>query len=284
MIRKVGGSAVFLLLVFVVFLANGSSLENEILTWDDQRYLHLSANLLPWRIDDLWWMLTSFQVSNWHPLTWFSYSVDNWIFGGTARGYHFSNLVFHSINSFLLFLLSRMLILKGLENSAIDGIQPKNADRLAFLSAFIAAMLFAVHPLHVESVAWIAERKDVLCATAFLSCLLLYIRSITQINSTSSRYWYGLAFVAALLALMAKPMAVSIPIVLVLLDIYLFRRLGLVAQHGRRSIWMVLDSRVVFEKIPFVLASLGVVVLTLLAQRHGERFKDSKPIPRGSGY
>src|SRR6202007_2624742 len=138
---------------------------------------------------------TSTYASNWHPLTWLSHMLDVTLFGKGSRGPHSVNLSLHVANSLLLFLLFRKM------------------TGAHWPSAFVAA-LFALHPLHVESVAWVAERKDVLSGLFFMLTLLAYVWY------TESPSWgrYAWVVVALALGLMAKPMLVTLPFVLLLLD------------------------------------------------------------------
>src|SRR4030043_466095 len=150
----------------------------------------------------------------WHPVTWFSHMLDWRLFGPNAGGHHFTSLVFHIANSLLLFF-----VLKKMTNAI-------------WQSAFVAA-LFALHPLHVESVAWIAERKDVLSTFFWILTMWAYLRYVE--HPSSVRYVLMLLFFA--LGLMAKPMLVTLPFVLLLLDYWPLGRfrLGKWRTHDIRS-------------------------------------------------
>jgi len=178
------------------------------------------------------WALTSFSVSNWHPLTWLSHMLDVQLYGMDPAGHHITSLVLHTINALLLlWLLYRMT----------GDIWP---------SAFVAA-IFALHPLHVESVAWVSERKDVLSTCLWLLTMLAYV-SYAQ-DRMRSRYLLALGLFA--LGLMAKPMLVTLPLVLLLVDYWPLAREG-VSFH-----------RLAVEKVPFAGLSGISVILTLIAQR-----------------
>src|SRR3974390_207033 len=163
----------------------------------------------------LQWACTTGQASNWHPLTWLSHMLDCQLFGLNAGRHHLVNVLFHAANPVLLFLLWWRL------------------TRALWPSAFIAA-LFAWHPLHVESVAWVAERKDVLSTFFTLLTILCYTRHAQKLQSkcaNNSAGWaltpdYGLALVFFSLALMSKAMPVTLPLVMWLLDFWRLNRVS----------------------------------------------------------
>jgi protein O-mannosyl-transferase len=183
------------------------------------------------------WAFTSFYADNWHPITWLSHMADCQLFHLNAGAHHLVNVLLHSVNTALLFILIWRLTQK---------LGP---------SAFVAA-LFAWHPLHVESVAWIAERKDVLSAFFALLTMLSYAEFVK--NSSRCGFWLALIFFT--LGLMSKPMLVTLPFVLLLLDYWPLRRFSL-------------DSfryALVMEKIPFFALSAVSCVVTVLAQKAGK--------------
>lgn len=188
------------------------------------------------------WTFRTGQASNWHPLTWLSHQLDATLWGAGAAGPHAVNAGLHAANTLLVFLLLRRM-----------------TGALA-RSAFVAA-LFAWHPLHVESVAWIAERKDVLSGCFFLLTLLAYVR-FTEAPSGAARAWYLAAVAAFAGGLMSKPMLVTTPCVLLLLDVWPLRRL---ARGGRA---------VVLEKLPFVALSIASCVVTFRVQQAGGAVRD----------
>ena len=153
---------VFLISIVTLWTFHGST--NNELVWDSVTYI---AHHWFWvsRItaDTLLWMFLSLDVSNWHPLTWLSWAIDFQLYGGLiSSGFHLTNNILHALNSILVFIL--ILVVFGL-NSPRSGINyPFRSDNNAIIAAFLAALLFAVHPQHVESVVWVAERKD-LCAS-----------------------------------------------------------------------------------------------------------------------
>jgi hypothetical protein len=187
------------LVTLVVFLHAGRF---GFVNYDDPDYVtenNFVKNGLNWT--DIRWAFTTFHASNWHPLTWLSLMTDCTLFGPNAGAMHLVNVLFHAVNAALLFILLWRLTQK---------IWP---------SAFVAA-LFAWHPLHVESVAWISERKDVLSTFFALLSLLSYAGFVME--NRRRGWWLALFFFA--LALLAKPMVVTLPFLLQLLDLWALKR------------------------------------------------------------
>jgi tetratricopeptide (TPR) repeat protein len=186
--------------------------------------------------DNVIWAFTAFHSSNWHPLTWISHMVDSQVYGLNAGGHHVTNLVLHIINAILLFLL-----LKAMTGS----IWP---------SAFVAC-LFALHPVHIESVAWVSERKDVLSTLFWFLTMGAYLR-YGQKKTTGM---YVATLILFGLGLMAKPMLVTVPFILLLMDYWPLNR------FDRQRYGAVL-----VEKIPFFLLTTGSCIVTFFAQLNGD--------------
>ncbi len=189
------------------------------------------------------WAFTTFHAANWHPVTWLSHMLDCQLFGLNPAAHHFVNALIHAANAALLFWLLLRL------------------TNLAWPSLIVAA-LFAWHPLHVESVAWISERKDVLSTFFSLLALLSYAKFAKR-NCRRS-LWFALLFFA--LGLMSKPMLVTLPFVLLLLDFWPIQRF-----NGSTI------QRLLIEKIPFFLLAAGSCAVTFLAQR-GEAVRTLKQV------
>ena len=208
------------------------------------------------------WAFTTFDAANWHPLTWLSHMADCQLFGVNAAGSHFVNALIHAINTVLLFAL--WLQMTRRPETKIGG-PPGEPDAL-WPAAFIAA-LFALHPLHVESVAWAAERKDVLSAFFGLLTLLCYWRYTVKDNGRSRFYWLALFFFAC--GLMSKPMLVTLPFVMLLLDYWPLKRF-----NGPTV------KQLLVEKIPFFLLTIPSCIVTYLAQNTGAvRSLQQVPLP-----
>jgi tetratricopeptide (TPR) repeat protein len=190
------------------------------------------------------WALTALYAGNWHPLTWISHMLDWRIYGANPLGHHLTNLILHALSALLLFLLIRRM------------------TGSTWRSAFVAA-LFAVHPLHVESVAWVAERKDVLSTLLWILIMHAYVSYVRH----PGRGRYMLVMLLFVLGLAAKPMLVTVPLTLLLLDYWPLGRLdfGKPKQTGQaRTIWQL-----AWEKTPFLALSGASCVVTFIAQQRG---------------
>jgi Tfp pilus assembly protein PilF len=199
------------------------------------------------------WAFTTDHASNWHPLTWISHSLDCETYGLKPGGHHLTNLLFHVANTVLLFLL-----LTGLTGAMWRG-------------ALVAA-LFAWHPLHVESVAWVSERKDVLSTFFWLLTLMAYGRYAAKpkVQNSKSKVWYGVALVFYTLALLSKPMVVTLPFVLLLMDFWPLGRSPISKVQGSKAeegTGTVSWGRLVVEKIPFFGLAAMECVATFWAQK-----------------
>ncbi len=203
----------------------------DFVKYDDHVYITDNANIQSGlNLKSLQWAFTSGYASNWHPVTWLSHTLDYQLFGKWAGGHHLINVLFHIANTIvLLCILVRMT----------GAIWP---------SAFVAAV-FALHPLHVESVAWISERKDVLSTLFWMLTIWAYIRYVENPKG----WWYPAAIVLFVLGLMSKPMLVTAPFVLLLLDYWPLQR--------------KLSRKLLIEKIPFFICSFASCIVTFLVQR-----------------
>ena len=234
------------LLLFLAILAVYSQVRHfDFLNFDDPEYIgennHVRAGLT-W--DGLVWAFTSYDAANWFPLTWLSHMAAYQFFGMRSGWHHLTNVLFHTLASLLLFAaLKRMT--GALWRSAL------------------VAFLFALHPLHVESVAWIAERKDVLCAFFWFLTLWCYARYAQQPGLGR----YVLVLFGFCGGLMAKPMIVTLPFVLLLLDVWPLRRANRLA--------------IVWEKLPLFALAAGVSVATYVAQQQGHAVRSFGSLPAG---
>jgi protein O-mannosyl-transferase len=254
---------------------------NSFLNFDDDDYVtnnQVVQGGLDWA--GVKWAFTTWHAGNWHPLTWLSHELDCELFGLNAGAQHCVNAIFHAANAVLL-----LLLLFRLTNAF-------------WPSAFVAA-LFAWHPLHVESVAWISERKDVLSTLFEMLALLAYTRyaqsaivqspctgaagvvpasGVPSVSSHTSRYFW-LSVICFALSLMAKPMPVTLPFVMLLLDYWPLNRMtqSSIPNYSRPAFW-----HLVFEKWPFLLLSAASCIVTFLAQRHGGLVITLQQLPLGN--
>lgn len=247
-------------MTFVVYLP---ALQNEFVNWDDGLYVYDNFNIRSIDFHVLKWVFTLGANPTWHPLTLLSLALDYAVWGLNPLGYHLTNNILHAINTSLVFILSIKLM--GYANPVIG-----KKDYYPFFVGAITALLFGIHPLHVESVAWISERKDVLCGFFFLTTLLAYIRYAAA--NSKRPYYYGLCLILFVLALLSKPMAVSLPVVLLILDFYPLQRL-MIGDRLRNVKAMFI------EKLPFFLLSLVSSIITVIAQRAGEALQSFDVYP-----
>jgi len=232
------GIFVFTILVFLPLLGGG------FVNWDDPSYVYRNIHI---RSLDLKWIFTAVVVSNYHPVTLLSHTLDYALFGLNPMGHHLTSLVLHGLNSALFFIIA-FFLLEGRE-----GKKEVNERGANLAAALIAALLFAVHPLHVESVAWVSERKDVLSAFFFLISIFFYLSYARERNYKK----YFLTLLTFILALLSKPMAITLPVVLLIIDWYPLKR--------EATGW----TKLIIEKIPFFALSAASAILTLWAQKAG---------------
>jgi len=236
---------------------------NEFVNYDDPDYVTSNARVqsgLSW--ENVRWAFTTGHASNWHPLTWLSHMVDCELFGLNAEAHHLVSAGLHLLNSFLL------LVWLGRLTGAV-------------WRSFVVAAFFALHPLHVESVAWVSERKDVLSGLFFMLTLCAYAqyglrRAMAQGAARQGLklwVWYGAALGLYALGLMAKPMLVTVPFVLLLLDFWPLRRWG----PGNTEGWRGRVTSLV-EKVPFLLLSAASSVVTYVAQQRGGAVSTALPL------
>jgi tetratricopeptide (TPR) repeat protein len=229
-------------LVWIVFLP---ALRGGFLPWDDESNLVTNRAWRGLGRPQLVWMLTTFHKGHWIPVTWLSFGADYLVWGMEPKGFHLTNVVLHAANAALVCLLATRLL---------GGTGARGAARLAGGAG--AALFFALHPLRVESVAWVTERRDVLCAFFFLLTVLGYLRATREEPAWRSR-WYWLAVGAFALALGSKSMAASLPAILLILDVYPLRR------------WQGAWRKRLAEKVPFALLSVLASAVAMVAVRAG---------------
>jgi len=245
-----------LFLVAVVLLVFGQTYWHEFINYDDDWYVYNNPQVtrgLTWQ--GIGWAFTYSQIGHWHPLTWFSHMLDCQLYGLKAGGHHLTNVLLHAVNAVLLFL-----ILRRMTEFRSDKSGGGSAPRAGTLwpSAFVAAV-FAIHPLRVESVAWVAERKDVLSGLFFMLTLGAYIRYVRG-PSLLIRYLAVLLLFA--LGLLSKNMLVTLPFVLLLLDYWPLGRLSTVV-ISRSTIQTLYP--LLIEKFPLFLLSVASCIATSLA-------------------
>ena len=248
--------AIASLLVYLPVFRNG------FVDLDDPSYVTRNDHVrtgVSWK--NVEWALSSTEAANWHPLTWLSHMLDCQIFGLNAVGHHAVNAIFHAVNAVVLFVLLY------------------KATQLPWRSFFVAA-LFSLHPLNVETVAWVSERKSLLCMFFSLLCVAFYARFVQR--KMLPNY---LAVVICLgLALLSKPMAVTLPALLLLLDYWPLERIHLQPSREPFRALIVQCKPLLIEKIPlFAMAALSSWI-TVVAQRSGHAVTPVAYLPMGQRW
>ena len=247
---SVGVCICLAVLTCIVF---GQTLGHDFINYDDPRYVYENTNITSGlNTASIAWAFTHIHSMNWHPVTTISHMLDCQLYGLKAGGHHFTNVLLHTVAAILLFLVLQCM------------------TGALWRSAFVAAV-FAIHPLRVESVAWVAERKDVLSGVFFMVTLLAYVQ-YARAPSIGRYLAVALAFA---LGLMSKPMLVTLPFVLLLLDYWPLGRIrgqkSDVSSHGKLAMLLV-------EKIPLVGLSAVSSVVTFLAQRGAVGWTEQLPV------
>jgi tetratricopeptide (TPR) repeat protein len=239
-IFKAGTIVLLLVAIITIYRQVGNY---SFILYDDEDYVLLNSRLhLGFTFENIRWYSTSAHAANWHPVTWFSHILDVKLFGLNAMGHHYTNVTIHGINSILLFLFLRRFTGTHWRSAAV-------------------AALFAVHPLNVESVVWISERKNVLSTMFWMLTIYFYARYTEH----KSKTLYVLTISAFILGLMSKQMLVSIPFVLLLLDIWPLQRIG-----GNTDINKLNPSALralLLEKVPFLILAIIASVIAVIAQQ-----------------
>jgi Flp pilus assembly protein TadD len=243
----VPGVCVFL--AAIVWAIFGQTLHYEFVNFDDDDYVYENPEVAQGlTLRGIVWAFTHFRSANWHPLTWISHMVDCQFYGLDPGGHHLTNVLLHTASAILLFLVMRRM------------------TGFPWRSAFVAAV-FAVHPLRVESVAWVAERKDVLSGVFFMLTIAAYVRYARRPWSLAR---YGLVLFLFALGLMCKPMLVTLPLVLLLLDYWPLNRTATAAggtitdrrDKNHSLIW----KHLILEKLPLFGLAFASGVVTIFAQ------------------
>jgi tetratricopeptide (TPR) repeat protein len=210
----------------------------QFLTWDDVNNFVQNPNYRGFTAQNLWWMLTTRHMGHYHPLTWFTLAFDYELWNMHPMGYHVTSLLLHSASAGLLYL-----VLKQLFESPP--------------AAAVGALFWSLHPLRVESVTWITERRDVVCGVFFLLSILAYLRMCRE-QAAGGRWirWLAISVAAFAASLLSKTLGILLPLVLLVLDVYPLRRFT----PGKRR-------RVLLEKVPYGVCAAGMLLVMLLAMR-----------------
>jgi len=230
-----------IIILLAGFIAFSPCLKNGFVNWDDDKYLTENTGVQDLSFSAVKNVFTSFFAGNYHPLTMLSYLIEFQAFKLDPFGYHLTGVVLHLLNSLLVFWLFYIL----------TGKPPVS---------LIVAVLFAVHPMHVESVAWISERKDLLYSLFFVLSLIAYCYYLRE----GRKKIYYLSLSAFVLSLLSKAMAITLPVVLILVDYILHRKYGK-------------DKMALKEKAPFFILSLIFGILAVISQFSADAVRDGGP-------
>jgi protein O-mannosyl-transferase len=246
------------LIVLLTFAAFFPVRQNGFVNWDDEGNLleNPSYRGLGWT--QLRWMFTNFHLGNYRPLTWITLGFDYILWGMDPSGYHLTSLLLHATSALLFYFLTLRLLSLTLSFPAAS------ADVGLKVAAGLAALLFSIHPLRVEPVAWISARNHVLSGLFFVWTILCYLRAMACVEGSSIRLrWLTLSVVIYGLSLLSQPFGLTLPFVLLVLDIYPVRRLS---GDPTKWFWPAV-RRVWWEKAPFLLLALAAGVIALRARK-----------------
>jgi len=235
-LRRAGAPCLIFAAAFLTFLP---ALSADFVNWDDYDNVVNNTGVHGLRSAQLRWMWTGTVLGHWIPLTWMSFGLNYALDGVHPRGYHLLNLLLHAASATVFFFIARRLLRAAGAAAAEPGLS---------VGASFAALLFAVHPLRVESVVWVTERKDVLCGFFFMLAVLAYLRSSE--GATLRRGWTYASLAATAAALLSKAAAMPLPAVLLLLDVYPLQRARIIG-------W----RRCLIEKLPWAaIAAIGAFI------------------------
>jgi tetratricopeptide (TPR) repeat protein len=240
----------------LIVIAFSPALRAGFVLWDDDAYFLNNPYYRGLGPAHLRWMFTVMS-GHYMPLTWLTHGLDYVLWGMRPAGYHALNVALHALAAVVAYFVARRVLAAAVERAQPGALRA---------GAVVAALVFAIHPLRVESVAWITERRDVLCGVFFLFAVLCYLRAL---DGGTRRRWYWSAVALAALALASKALAVTLPAVLLLLDVYPLGRLG-PGRWLRRDVWL--------EKLPFVVLSAAAAVLAIIAQRSVGTLSDLRDV------
>jgi len=240
------------ILTFVAFLP---ALRAEFVSFDDVANFVANPGFRGLDWPHLQWMWTTTLLGHYVPFSWMTLGLDYLLWGMNPAGYHLVNLLLHSANAVLVYLIARRVF-------AAAGIGTDGTDDGAILPSALAALVFAVHPLRVESVAWITERRDVLSLLFALASTLSFLRAVAE--PVRFNRWYGLSLAAFAAALLSKATTVTLPAVLLILNTYPLRRIG-----GHSGWWSGSARRVYVEVAPYAVLAAAASVLSVVVLHPG---------------
>ena len=254
-----------LVLVALQFLVFSPVLDNEFLKYDDDVYVYDNANIQSLQAVNVAWMFARPYYRSYTPLALLSHAVDYRLWGNNPWGHHLTSLLLHCANTVLVFLLGLMLLhavrlVPG--GKLLEGPEAPVAfaDTASVVGVFVGSLLFSLHPMRVESVAWVSDRKDLLVTLFALPCLMAYLKYDACRGTKRALRWYLGSLFLFTLALLSKSIAIVIPAMLIFLDMLLLHR----RNHGSK--W----TSLVVEKIPFLMLSVAFGIFAIIAARESQ--------------
>jgi protein O-mannosyl-transferase len=249
--RRAVTSGLAVVIAAVTALAFANARWAGFLTWDDHANFVVNPHYRGLGPTQLWWILTTPWSGHWTPLTWLTLSLDWVLWGRDPLGYHLTNVAWHAANAVVLFVIAIQLLTRAL---------PEASPAIVRTGATVAALFFSLHPLRVESVVWISERRDVVSGFFYLLTVATYLSASAAVGPARRR-WLALSIGSYALAMTSKAIVMSLPVVLVVLDVYPLRRLP--------TRWREALARpfrpVLLEKLPYlVIALIGAVVAAVV--------------------
>src|SRR5437899_1623858 len=251
--------------VLAVVAVFAIGLRNEFVQWDDQANLAQNPYFRGLGPAQLAWMFTTTLMGHYIPVTWLTFGLDYVMWGMQPAGYHFTNLVLHAANAVLVYWITRRLLAVA---------RPGASPTALRAGAAVAALFFAVHPLRAESVAWATERRDVLSGLLFLTSVLTYLRAEGANGARRRRLLAG-SVAAFALALLAKSIVMTLPLLLIVLDWYPLRRLS-----AAPATWRTPQTRrTLLEKLPFGAVAVAGAAVSYWAVAHHDYFTPAAKYP-----
>jgi Flp pilus assembly protein TadD len=247
-----------------VMLVYWPALDGQFINWDDPSTISDNPNFRGLTLDHVRWMFSTGLMGHYQPLAWLTFAMDFQLWQMRASGYHLTSVILHGISAVLVYVLTMQLMNVPAVHRWVfkSRAEAEPRDRVVMIGAsLLAALLFAVHPMRVESVVWITERRDVLSGLFALACVIAYLHFAHTNQPGRSRWWYALSLIFFVLALLSKAITLTLPAILVLLDVYPLGRL-----RGPLRTWFSpLQRAPIIEKLPFVVLSVifAVVILTI---------------------
>lgn len=275
-IPAINNQKVFWLALFISLLTLAvyvPALHNGFVDWDDTQYVVANRDIRSLHWDFFRWALFDYKFNLWHPVTWISHAVDYALWGLNPLGHHLTSIILHATNTGVVVCLTVTLLGRAAAKSTTSGGGVFD-QQTALIAAAVTGALFGLHPIHVESVAWVAERKDLLYSLFYLLSIIAYLSYVHDLETGLRQPWYlnrlyFLSLALFFLSLSSKPMAVTLPVVLLLLDWFPLQRMP-----SKQRL-----AALVLEKVPFIVLSVFVSILTIIAQRSAGGLKSLEDSP-----